>query len=94
MDYIEITNTIFQMVLIPLLIALSCIYMHLSVEEVITALTINGAAAVRRQDTVGSLEVGKKADLVMLQHPSIHYLPYCAGMNIVDKVMKNGKFVK
>ncbi len=78
---------------IPLLIALSCIYMHLSVEEVVTGLTINGAAAVGRADSVGSLEVGKKADLVMLQHPSIQYLPYCAGMNIVERVMKNGKFI-
>ena len=78
---------------IPLLIALSCIYMHLSVEEVITALTINGAAALHKESTVGSLEVGKKADLVMLQHPSIQFLPYCAGMNIVHRVMKNGKFV-
>lgn len=78
---------------IPLLIALSCIYMHLSVEEVITGLTINGAAALHRDDTVGSIEIGKKADLIMLQHPSIQFLPYCAGMNIVDKVMKNGKFI-
>lgn len=79
---------------IPLIIAISCIYMHLTIEEVLNALTINGAAAVNRQDTVGSIEVGKKADLVILDKPSIHFLPYCTAMNIVKSVMKDGEFVK
>ncbi|MBE5906540.1 MAG: imidazolonepropionase [Lachnospiraceae bacterium] len=78
---------------IPLIIAISCIYMHMTIEEVLNALTINGAAAVNRQDSVGSIEVGKKADLVMLDKPSIHFLPYCTAMNIVKSVMKDGKFV-
>ncbi|SFQ44107.1 imidazolonepropionase [Lachnospiraceae bacterium XBB1006] len=78
---------------IPLIIAISCIYMHMTIEEVLNALTINGAAAVNRQDTVGSIEVGKKADLVILDKPSIHFLPYCTAMNIVKSVMKDGKFV-
>lgn len=79
---------------IPLVIAISCIYMHMTIEEVLNALTINGAAAVNRQDTVGSIEVGKKADLVILDKPSIHFLPYCTAMNIVKSVMKDGEFVK
>ena len=79
---------------IPLIIAISCIYMHMTIEEVLNALTINGAAAVNRQDTVGSIEVGKKADLVILDKPSIHFLPYCTAMNIVKSVMKDGEFVK
>lgn len=78
---------------IPLLIALSCIYMGLSVEEVVTALTINGAAAANRADRVGSLEVGKQADLIFLRYPSIQFLPYHTGVNLVEKVMKNGVFV-
>ncbi len=78
---------------IPLLIALGCIYMHLSIEEVITALTINGAAAVGRADTVGSLEPGKKADVIFLKYPSIHFLPYHTGINLVETVIKNGKTV-
>lgn len=78
---------------IPLLIALGCIYMQLSIEEVITALTINGAAAVGRADTVGSLEPGKKADAVILKYPSIQYLPYHTGINLVQTVLKNGKVV-
>ena len=78
---------------IPLLIALSCIYMQLSIEEVITALTINGAAAVDRADTVGSLEAGKKADIIFLKYPSINFLPYHTGVNIVETVIKNGEIV-
>lgn len=78
---------------IPLLIALSCIYMGLSVEEVITALTINGAAAVDRADRVGSIEPGKQADIIFLKYPSIHFLPYHTAVNLVEKVMKNGEIV-
>lgn len=78
---------------IPLLIALGCIYMDMSIEEVITALTINGAAAVGRADTIGSIEKGKKADIIFLKYPSIHYMPYHTAINLVDTVMKNGNVV-
>lgn len=78
---------------IPLLIALSCIYMNLSIEEVITALTINGAAAVDRADEIGSIEEGKKADILFLKYPSIHFLPYHTAINLVETVMKNGEIV-
>lgn len=79
---------------IPLIIAISCIYMHLSIEEVITALTINGAAAVGRTDSIGSIEEGKKADIIILEKPSIHFLPYCTAMNIVETVIKDGIVVR
>ncbi|MCR4955477.1 MAG: imidazolonepropionase [Lachnospiraceae bacterium] len=79
---------------IPLMIAISCIYMHLSIEEVLNAMTVNGAAAVGRLNTVGSIEVGKKADMVILDKPSIQFLPYCTAMNIVDTVIKNGEEIK
>lgn len=78
---------------IPLLIALACIYMHLSIEEVITALTINGAAAVGRADQIGSIEPGKQADIVFLRYPSIHFLPYHTAINLVETVIKNGEVV-
>ena len=51
---------------IPLTIALACIYMKLSIEETITALTLNGAAALHRADRIGSIEVGKQGDFVIL----------------------------
>ncbi len=79
---------------IPLLIAVSAIQMRLSIEEIITALTINAAAAVNRADSVGSIEVGKKADIIVLEYPSIHFLPYHVGVNIVETVIKNGEIVK
>lgn len=78
---------------IPFLIALACIHMKLSIEEVITALTINGAAAVGRSGRVGSLETGKQADIVILKYPSIHYLPYHTCINLVEKVIKKGTVV-
>lgn len=78
---------------IPLLVALGCIYMNMSIEEVITALTINGASAVGRADSIGSLEKGKKADIVFLKYPSIYFMPYHTGINLVDTVIKNGEIV-
>ena len=75
---------------IPLTFALACIYMKLSPEEAVTALTINGAAAVGRADRIGSIDVGKQGDLVVLDFPSYKFLPYHIGMNIVGTVIKNG----
>ena len=78
---------------IPLIFALSAIYMNMTIEETITAVTINGAAALDRADTIGSIDVGKKGDLVVLEYPSYKFLPYNTGVNIVEKVIKNGVLV-
>lgn len=78
---------------IPLMIATGCIYMNMSIEEVITAMTINGAAAVDRADRIGSIEEGKQADIIFLKFPSIQYLPYHTGVNLVETVIKSGKTV-
>lgn len=78
---------------IPLVIALATLYMNMSINEVITALTINGACALGIQNEVGSIEIGKKADLIILDYPSINYLPYNIGINIVKTVIKNGQVV-
>lgn len=78
---------------VPLMIALGVIYMGMTAEEAVTALTLNGAAAVGRADTIGSLEAGKQADLVILQYPSYKFLPYHTGVNIVETVIKKGKVV-
>lgn len=75
---------------IPLLFALACIYMQFSPEEAVTALTINGAAAIGHADRIGSIDVGKQGDLVILEFPSYRFLPYHIGMNIVEKVVKQG----
>lgn len=78
---------------IPLLVALGCIYMNMSIEEVITALTINGAAALDRADKIGSIEPGKAADIIFLKFPSINFMPYHTAVNLVETVIKNGETV-
>lgn len=78
---------------VPLLFALACIYMQLSPEEAVTAFTINSAAAVGRADKIGSIDVGKQGDLILLQFPSYKFLPYHVGMNIVETVIKRGEVV-
>ena len=78
---------------IPLTFALACIYMHLTVAEAITALTLNGAAAVNRADTIGSIEVGKYGDVVLLDAETPNVLPYYTGMNTVALTVKRGRIV-
>lgn len=78
---------------IPLLFALATIYMDMTIEEAITAMTLNGAAAIKREKTIGSLDVGKKADIIILEYPDYRFLNYHFGVNIVDKVFKDGELV-
>jgi imidazolonepropionase len=78
---------------IPLLFALGTMYMKMSAEEAVTALTINAAAALELAESIGSIDAGKKADMVLLQYPSYRYLPYHTGISCVEKVIKGGKLV-
>lgn len=79
---------------VPLIFSLACIYMKMSVAEALTAFTLNGAAALNRADRVGSIEVGKEADLLLLKYPSYSYLVYKTAVNCVDRVIKKGKVIK
>lgn len=75
-------------------IALSCIQMKMLPEEAINAATINGAYAMELQHESGSITIGKKASLIFTKPiPSLAYLPYSFGNNLIDKVMINGAFV-
>jgi len=76
-----------------LVIALACHFMKLTPAEAITAATINAAHAINRANEVGSLEVGKKADVTVLDVPNHKFLGYRFGVNLVDKVIKNGRIV-
>jgi len=78
---------------IPLIFALATLYMNMTIEETITALTINGAAALDRADTIGSIDVGKKGDIVVLEFPSYEFIPYHTGVSTVEKVVKDGNLV-
>lgn len=75
---------------IPLTFALACIYMGFTIEEAITALTLNGAAALNRADRIGSIEVGKQGDFVVLDSTDYNILPYYIGMNCVNTTIKRG----
>ena len=75
-------------------VSMSCIQMRMLHEEAINAATINAAHAIELQDEVGSITIGKKANLIFTkQIPSLAYLPYAFGSNLVDKVMINGEFI-
>ena len=76
-----------------MIITLACYHMKLSPAEALTAATINGACAIQKQDEIGSLEIGKKADLVLFDVPNHEFLPYHFGVNLVSKVIKNGKII-
>jgi imidazolonepropionase len=78
---------------IPLSIALACIHMNMSVEETITALTLNGAAALGIANETGSLEKGKSGDVIILNFDTYHALPYYVGMNCVKTVIYKGNVV-
>lgn len=78
---------------IPLVIALAALYMKLSPAEIVTALTINAAAAIDAADRLGSIEPGKQADILILEQPSHLYLPYHIGVSIVETVVKKGQIV-
>lgn len=77
-----------------LVVSISCIQMKMLPEEAINAATVNGAFAMELQHEVGSISVGKKANLIFTKTiPSLAYLPYSFGSNLIDKVMINGVVV-
>ncbi|MCH5240122.1 MAG: imidazolonepropionase [Muribaculaceae bacterium] len=78
---------------IPLTIALACIYMDMSIEETLTALTLNGAAALDKADMIGSIEVGKRGDIIILNSDNFKVLPYYVGMNCVKTTIFAGRIV-
>ena len=75
------------------IIALACRYMRLTPAEAITAATLNAAHAVGLGDRVGSLESGKKADILVLDIPNYLCLGYHFGVNLVERVIKSGRVV-
>lgn len=77
-----------------LVVSMSCIQMKMLPEEAVNAATINGAYAMEVEQMAGSITVGKKANLLFTKPmPSLAYMPYAFGTNLVDKVMMNGVFI-
>lgn len=71
----------------------ACFGMKLFPEEIINAMTINAACAINRESEIGSIEVGKKADIAIFNSKNLNYLIYHFGANAIDTVIKNGKIV-
>ena len=74
-------------------INLGCLKYKLTPEEVLTAVTLNGAAAIDLADKVGSVEPGKLGDLVIWDAPDLDYICYRVGSNLVKTVIKKGAVV-
>jgi len=77
----------------PFIIALACRYLRLTPAEAIVAATRNAACASGVGDRVGGLEVGKQADIVILDLPDYRHLAYRFGTNPVQTVIKAGRVV-
>ncbi len=74
----------------PMMMTIACAQMKMSPEEVITASTLNAAAALNLSNEIGSIDVGKKADMIVLDIPNYKFLPYHFGENHMEKVVKDG----
>lgn len=73
-------------------VSMSCIQMKILPEEAINAATLNGAYAMELEEEVGSIAVGKRANLILTHPiPSLAYLPYSFGENLIDQVLINGE---
>ncbi|HYI97479.1 MAG TPA: imidazolonepropionase [Bryobacteraceae bacterium] len=74
-------------------IAIACTHMGMTIEEAITATTINGAFAVMSAPRIGSLVFGKDADLIMLGVSDYREIPYQFGLNLVALTMRKGQVI-
>ena len=78
---------------LPFAMNLGCLRYKLTPEEVLTAVTLNGAAAIGMADRIGSAEPGKQADLVIWDAPDLDYVCYRMGSNLAHTVVKKGQVV-
>lgn len=78
----------------PLMMTIACTQMSMTPEEAIAAATLNGAAAIGLSDQVGSIEVGKRADIILYDAPNYRYLAYHFGTNLAAKIIKNGTILE
>jgi len=74
-------------------ITLACLQMKMTPAEAICASTINAAHSLELGDKIGSIEIGKKADILIMDMASYQFLPYHFGSNNVETVIKNGEII-
>nr|MBQ6242416.1 imidazolonepropionase [Lachnospiraceae bacterium] len=78
---------------LQLAMTVACLKYRLTPEEMLTAVSLNAAAAIRRADRLGSLEPGKQADLVIWKTDDLDYIPYRLGSNLAKAVIKKGEVI-
>lgn len=78
---------------LPMMMTLACRKMALTAEETIAACTLNGAAAMARQEAIGSIEPGKRADLAVFGVPDYRLIPYYFGFNLCAMTIRQGKII-
>jgi len=78
----------------PLMMTIACTQMSMTPEEAITASTLNGAAALGVSDQYGSIEAGKRADIILFDVPNYRYLLYHFGTNHAAKIIKHGTILE
>ena len=78
---------------LPLMMTMGCTMFKMTPREVIQATTIHAARSMGRENEIGSLEIGKKADVLVIDVPNYRYLPYHFGVDHVECVIKRGKVV-
>jgi len=76
----------------PFIMALACTQIKMTPEEAFNALTFNAAHAMELASELGSITIGKKANLIITKAiPSLAFIPYAFGSNLIDQVLINGK---
>jgi len=78
---------------LPFIMTVSAIYLKMTADEILWSSTLGGAKALGLEKEIGSIEKGKKADLLIMKADELSEIPYSMGMNLVRKVIKNGKVV-
>jgi imidazolonepropionase len=77
---------------VPLLLTIACTQLKMTPEEAINAVTLNGAAAMELEKELGTISIGKKANLIITKKmPGLAYIPYDFGNNPVEKMILGGK---
>lgn len=77
----------------PFIVSLACIYLGMSVEDALMAATYNSASTLSLENEIGSIEIGKKADLIIWDLETLIEIPYNVTDVPIIKVMKSGKFI-
>ncbi|MGB9976361.1 imidazolonepropionase [Thermovenabulum sp.] len=78
---------------LQIVVNLACLKYKLTPEEVLTAVTLNAAAAINRASTIGTIEEGKNADIIIWEADDLDFICYHYGTNLVNKVVKKGALV-